>query len=671
MRLTSRVLSWVSVWVATKQETNTPSWLVMPSPSKLAVSSSTETGSKLEKEGLLPPNWDRCHFYIVGKRRFCRQRPLDNTTSSSNTEAPRYCGNHQHVAVSSENVRHSESNATESNDINSCQRKRKRIPCPLDSTHFIYEDQAAKHVKVCPYRTRHDGQKEKDYYQHNVNLGGHGSLDLENLANPQPQEWAHQLALRVLQVHQELFTTTSLKSGVPSISSTLTEKANSVKHLSKSDIIDALPMLDYHTEEIDLLTRGVQHYRIKSGGPRHLAQQASFIGHIRRILFASECQEEENPREQDLGNPDGSKSGQNATATKNSEPTTILEMGAGRGMLGLMVAGVVAVQNDTTQLVMIERSGTRGKADTVLRAALAAGDSSSESKVSSPINYMNLTRIQSWKRVRCDLAHVHLPSLMQLPEQHKSAVESSPYVSNDQPKNHSILASGRLVVVAKHLCGAGTDLALKSLVPVRQRVDACLMATCCHGVCSWEHYVGRDYLRRVLQMDKFGPTEFDLIRRWASATASHGAELLYDSATPLGSSGKEGTDPLVGLTCQSFLESSDATQVHNQEREFDAVDDVLDQPDSENQKSFEVPKDPNTSIYSIVKHLDLACGISGLGKACQRLIDYGRCEYMRQVLFFRQDEHIENSQVDICSFVPSSITPQNTLLRAFRKSCID
>jgi hypothetical protein len=56
----------------------------------------------------------------------------------------------------------------------------------------------------------------------------------------------------------------------------------------------------------------------------------------------------------------------------------------------------------------------------------------------------------------------------------------------------------QLVVIAKHLCGAGTDLALKSLEPINQ-VSACVMATCCHGACTWDDYVGRDYLCQTMK----------------------------------------------------------------------------------------------------------------------------------------------------------------------------
>lgn len=76
-----------------------------------------------------------------------------------------------------------------------------------------------------------------------------------------------------------------------------------------------------------------------------------------------------------------------------------------------------------------------------------------------------------------------------------------------------------ITVIAKHCCGVGTDLALKSLLPIKRRIHGCLIATCCHGICSWNDYVGRNYLYDIMMNaydsgDKlthfqFGKEEFD------------------------------------------------------------------------------------------------------------------------------------------------------------------
>ena len=82
-------------------------------------------------------------------------------------------------------------------------------------------------------------------------------------------------------------------------------------------------------------------------------------------------------------------------------------------------------------------------------------------------------------------------------------------------------------VIAKHLCGAGTDLALKSMETIRGKVSSCVLATCCHGICDWKEYVGRDYLRQAMAANDdssppllFGPDEFDLMRQWCAGSVA-------------------------------------------------------------------------------------------------------------------------------------------------------
>ena len=79
----------------------------------------------------------------------------------------------------------------------------------------------------------------------------------------------------------------------------------------------------------------------------------------------------------------------------------------------------------------------------------------------------------------------------------------------------------QIVAIAKHLCGVGTDLALKSLEPIKEHLHSCLLLTCCHGVCNWQGYVGRDYLHSVMTIGseaQFGKREFDLLCKWSAGT---------------------------------------------------------------------------------------------------------------------------------------------------------
>ena len=105
-------------------------------------------------------------------------------------------------------------------------------------------------------------------------------------------------------------------------------------------------------------------------------------------------------------------------------------------------------------------------------------------------------------RVRCDLAHVDIRKALDTHGRHEH--------------------SSKTVVIAKHLCGAGTDLALKSLRNLAL-IDGCVFATCCHGLCNWNDYVGRNCLLSLFcsktgGLTSFGEKQFHLMRRWASAS---------------------------------------------------------------------------------------------------------------------------------------------------------
>jgi tRNA:m4X modification enzyme len=315
--------------------------------------------------------------------------------------------------------------------------------------------------------------------------------------NRQRLEWAKAFALRLLSVHQRLFST---------------EKQAEVSKLSLGDIENGLPLKDYSLPELQAgLGEAVESYHIRSGGPKHLQQQASLLGHLRKLLGLPGQNQEtavETQKEVDQEEP-----------TKSNKKTIVLELGAGRGMTGLVCAGaLVASGVSDVSLLMVERSGTRSKAETILR----------NHKSVLKNRCINVEGVRDWERIQCDLAHVDMPTVMRIHEE-KSALQSTSsdkLQPSSQPSKENT-SNTVVVALAKHLCGAGTDLALKALYPIKDQVGVCIMATCCHGLCSWEDYVGRDFLQQAIMKDldenntpfrSFGREEFELMRMWSSGT---------------------------------------------------------------------------------------------------------------------------------------------------------
>ena len=149
------------------------------------------------------------------------------------------------------------------------------------------------------------------------------------------------------------------------------EIATSVTVLTQEEIESALPLHDYSARELELgLAEAMESYHIRSGGPKHLHQQASLVGHLRRLGALpprGTGKDNNNKQEETVAEMAATQRPSSTKKPRTSSPHTFFEMGAGRGMLGLVAAGVSAVTTQPTHLVLVERSGSRSKADTVLR----------------------------------------------------------------------------------------------------------------------------------------------------------------------------------------------------------------------------------------------------------------------------------------------------------------
>lgn len=565
----------------------------------------------------LPDDWTRCHVYMRQKRRYCRQHALPDSY---------YCGNHQeynteqqqwqkgepdapasHVrrgtrTATSNTGEHEASSTPTSSDNNDCysRRPRRRITCPLDPSHTVAVDRLDQHVKKCPAAKRQSNMEQASYYCRRCNTGGYGAMNpeettkknsLSDIGEQSMQEWAQRIALAVLQIHQ------STICGAAS-----NNDNNDVTKVTLQCIEESLELQDLAQQELECgLEQAIDTHRIKSGGPKHVHQQASLVGHLRRLGVLPDIR---RPSHELRGNSKGPEVDATTvpreTKKARTTPVVIFDMGAGRGMLGLIASGVSAV-TQPTNLVLVERGGSRSKADTVLRslrkkkelATESLKDDPQHSKESCASQYMNLYDLQ-WSRLTCDLADVKMARVLQEQE-----------------------VSEKFHVIAKHLCGVGTDLALKALEPVKEHVSTCLLATCCHGVCNWQDYVGRDFLRELFAAYNvsFGRAEFELLRRWsAGSVLSNGEDK---------SAGEAHGHP---LSLQTRNEDNDA-------------------------------RSP-VAIGRVVDALGLACGARGLGRCCQRLIDFCRREYIQQVLFSNHND----AMTSLVHYVESDVTPQNAII---------
>jgi len=127
----------------------------------------------------------------------------------------------------------------------------------------------------------------------------------------------------------------------------------------------------------------------------------------------------------------------------------------------------------------------------------------------------------------------------------------------------------KVVIMAKHLCGAATDLALRSLnafvapsadggdgsgsssgagggAVLAARARGLAIATCCHHACNWRDYLGREWLAA----QGVSPAEFDVMKIWSGWAHTLRTKFsrrkqgpAYEGATA--PEGAEGTAPAV------------------------------------------------------------------------------------------------------------------------------
>jgi tRNA:m4X modification enzyme len=564
----------------------------------------------------------RCQFYMAQKNRFCKQmvKVIRNDGHSSDS---RYC------------IYHAVKNISEDENNSDKNGKRLRVPCPIDPSHSIYQDQIEKHKLICPRTKQLEREQSQVYYKQNLNRGGNGRLEQSPsrgiVATTDEDEGMLQsdLAVRTLQMYQQLFL-------IPNNSGNDADHSNGfipIESLTYEQLYNSVLQMDLSdTQDAASLYQSFINHGIKSGGMKHVIQQASIISTVKTLL----CHKDRNDIEK-----------------RNKNVIMIIDMGAGRGMLGLATAGVI--NNDIfnygpaqqVQLLLVERGSARSKADgkirrqqdlptTALNTFVSTEAIDTYSSTICPNGNGNVpTTLDmkvdtlSFRRIRCDLAHVHLQLAidwaLSTNSVHHQQNEMSNFGAEKQGSSLRSRADTDIVVVAKHLCGCGTDYALKSMevtnrvrkpstsaktdndaVPTTplSHINVCVFATCCYGVCNWDDYVGRDTLIDLFQ-GNFSRKEFDILTRWATGTV-------------LCSNGKDHHD------------------THNSSDKIDHNDRF------------------GKAISQVVQKLNLSCGVHGLGRCCQRIIDYGRVVYIREVLGF--------PYADVIHFVEESVTPQNALL---------
>lgn len=119
--------------------------------------------------------WTRCRYLLTQKQRLCRMEVLPGSN---------FCGNHQPLLNASDQTSALHTTASVTNDVAQPASKRAakrsdrgaRIPCPLDPSHNIFQNQLEMHLKICNETKKASAYTSWPYYCHNCNGGGSSEI---------------------------------------------------------------------------------------------------------------------------------------------------------------------------------------------------------------------------------------------------------------------------------------------------------------------------------------------------------------------------------------------------------------------------------------------------------------------------------------------------------------
>jgi tRNA:m4X modification enzyme len=165
----------------------------------------------------------------------------------------------------------------------------------------------------------------------------------------------------------------------------------------------------------------------------------------------------------------------------SGDGTVFAELGAGRGYLLNALAVCVG---PPCRLLFVERKAYRNKAERSLRRRPGI----------------------EVARARCDVADLDLEQAI------ATLFDGAPERAPDT-----------VIVLAKHLCGSATDMALRCAIRCARagncKLGGLAMAPCCHHACSWTAFVNKDFLK----VHGIGRRQFSILKRLASwCVDSHG-----------------------------------------------------------------------------------------------------------------------------------------------------
>lgn len=459
--------------------------------------------------------WTQCCFLVPRKRRLCN---LQRATGS------KFCPNHR----PKEEIEEFE--------------VEERVPCPLDPSHSVFVRRLEAHLKICNVERTHSEMQLHPYYCIDCNSG---KRDLKVATT---EVCVNQLAAKVRKIYED-FVSRDMVDGsrqdLPDNGMNMVVLEELAANQSSFDRVR-------HARQDALIAQQMAVYGLLDDGPTTSAVISSHdtmtasettCASIDTTTSDPTCASDDfdnldktAAKVNEVNEPPTNMTGDNNdnfhSSASGSSNMVFVELGAGKGLLGLAIAAV----RPRAAVVLVERSGVRRKADNIMRK-----------------------HDRRFHRVRMDIRHCavsKLPGVMVCEGSRPDCTESS--ISNEnidaQKEENEENINKKVVIIAKHLCGLATDLALRSIegfsanfsnndrgkesiepsestnsnnsssnifggddesrssnVAINDQARGVAIATCCHHACSSVDYCGYHWLHA----QGIDDAEFDILRQWS------------------------------------------------------------------------------------------------------------------------------------------------------------
>jgi len=433
--------------------------------------SSAEFSTRKDKQ---KPTLQQCCYYIETKRRQCGYRCITNSN---------YCRNHVSIAPTEP--------PTAGLFV--------RCPSGNHTIKITAPNSIEKHLKLCPDLIKLNSHKLKPYYKEAINAGPplphHHQHNQDtpssttvnnNINSPLPPVPP---LLKDIIGHQDSFRSRriaatialgehgflSLLSKIDTAYHTLV--TNSTSSSSSTSILTDRN-LSYHPTLPPLLNH---HHNSKSRKKAPDIQCNSIVANmaLHGLLLVDNDEEKKGGDE----GQQQQQQQQQSPPPPSSSSLSFIEFGAGKGYLSLALSDIFPTAK---HYAMMDLTSPKLLADRFMR-------------------HLPMTRI------KCDLADFEPTGISDLLRVNTSIKGTTTTTATDDDDNDDddddTLLLSPWVGLAKHLCGAATDLALRCCHRHLNTIRGLAIATCCHHRCTWQHFVGRELFGEL----GFSGEEFELI----------------------------------------------------------------------------------------------------------------------------------------------------------------